>query len=206
MPQRVLLIGATGRLGRHFVQALREQGNSVIALVRDQSASADPNRIRLLEQFSRNGVTLVEGDLEDEASLDRACSDADAVVSCIDHRPDHLRLQVNLARAASKSGSVRRILPSQFGIDSGSMATQGSTTAISSESSNRSSQHVGWRSRLSIPTASRASGSEVLVSSGSQSHLAQRSRSMATVSFASAQWPPRMPRAMPSARLLTTGH
>lgn len=119
MSQRVLLIGATGRLGRLFVDALREEGHTVVALIRhEEGDGANSHRRQLLESFSRNGVMIVHGGLEDEASLDRACSGADAVVSCIDHRPDHLRLQVNLAEAASRSGSVRRILPSQFGIDS----------------------------------------------------------------------------------------
>jgi uncharacterized protein YbjT (DUF2867 family) len=118
MPQRVVLVGATGRLGRHFVDALREEGHTVVALIRHEVDGATPHRRQLLESFSRNGLMIVYGGLEDEGSLDRACSGADAVVSCIDHRPDHLRLQVNLAEAASRSGSVRRILPSQFGIDS----------------------------------------------------------------------------------------
>jgi uncharacterized protein YbjT (DUF2867 family) len=118
MSQRVLLVGATGRLGRHFVSALREQDHTVVALARNDSDGTGSDRRRLLESFSQDGVVLVDGNLEDEASLKRACQDADAVVSCIDHRPDHLRLQVNLAKAAARSGSVRRILPSQFGIDS----------------------------------------------------------------------------------------
>jgi hypothetical protein len=63
-------------------------------------------------------MEVVEGSLEDEDSLARACSNADAVVSCVDHRPDRLRLQANLAKAASRSGKVKRIVPSQFGIDS----------------------------------------------------------------------------------------
>jgi uncharacterized protein YbjT (DUF2867 family) len=118
MSQRVLLIGATGRLGRLFVDALSEEGHTVVALVRHEGEGGNPQRRQLLEGFSRKGVVIVNGGLEDEASLDRACRGADAVISCIDHRPDHLRLQVNLAQAASRSGSIRRILPSQFGIDS----------------------------------------------------------------------------------------
>ncbi len=115
MPQRVLLVGATGRLGRHFVDALTENGHQVVALVRTGARSDQPV---LLDHFASVGVELVEGSLEDQDGLDRACRDTDAVVSCVDHRPDRLRLQANLARAASRSDRVKRIIPSQFGIDS----------------------------------------------------------------------------------------
>ncbi len=118
MPQRVLLIGATGRLGRHFVEALREEGHQVVALVRNRAQGAGPDQRLLLDRFASAGVELVEGSLEDEDGLDRACREADTVVSCVDHRPDRLRLQANLARAASRSDRVKRIMPSQFGIDS----------------------------------------------------------------------------------------
>jgi uncharacterized protein YbjT (DUF2867 family) len=69
MSQRVLLVGATGRLGRHFVSALREQGHTVVALVRNDSDGTGSDRRRLLEIFSQDGVVLVDGNLEDEASL-----------------------------------------------------------------------------------------------------------------------------------------
>jgi uncharacterized protein YbjT (DUF2867 family) len=118
MPQRVLLIGATGRLGRHFVDALTEKEHQVVALVRTGAQGASSDQRPLLDRFASAGVQLVEGSLEDQDGLDRACRGVDAVVSCVDHRPDRLRLQANLARAASRSDRVERIIPSQFGIDS----------------------------------------------------------------------------------------
>lgn len=118
MSQRVLVVGATGRLGRNVVDALIELGHSAVCLVRNEAGGTDPNRSGLLERFQQKGATIIEGQLEDEACLEQACAGAEAVISCVDHRPDHLRLQANLAKAAARSGSVRRILPSQFGIDS----------------------------------------------------------------------------------------
>jgi uncharacterized protein YbjT (DUF2867 family) len=117
IPRRVLLIGASGRLGRHVVDALIEKGHHVVALVRPL-AQANSVRRQLLDRFLRVGVEIVEGSLEDEECLARACRDADAVVSCVDHRPDRLQLQANLARAAGRYRRVKRIVPSQFGIDS----------------------------------------------------------------------------------------
>jgi uncharacterized protein YbjT (DUF2867 family) len=119
MTDRVLLVGATGHVGRHFVHALRRNGHEVLMLLRpDAAKDREGERSFLIESLVRQGANIIEGNLEDPLSLERACAEVDAVVSCIDHRPDHLKLQVALARAAAKSVRVKRIIPSQFGMDS----------------------------------------------------------------------------------------
>jgi uncharacterized protein YbjT (DUF2867 family) len=120
MTECVLVVGATGHIGRHFVQALRNEGRDVLALVRPDTSDdfAGGDRRAVIDSFVRQGARLVEGRLEDVRILERACADADAIVSCIDHRPDHLNLQSTLARIAAKSGRIKRIIPSQFGMDS----------------------------------------------------------------------------------------
>lgn len=119
MTDRVLLIGATGHVGRHFVHALRQNGHEVLMLLRpDVPKDREGERGILIESLLRRGAKIIEGNLEDPLSLERASSEVDAVVSCIDHRPDHLKLQGALARAAAKSVRVKRIIPSQFGMDS----------------------------------------------------------------------------------------
>lgn len=54
---RVFLTGATGLIGSHLAQDLREHGHDVVALVR---ADSDTDHLRALE------CTLVEGDVRDE--------------------------------------------------------------------------------------------------------------------------------------------
>jgi uncharacterized protein YbjT (DUF2867 family) len=119
MTDRVLVVGATGHLGRHFVCALQRNGHDVLMLLRPHTPR-DPQDDRniFIEAQVRQGAKIIDGSLENPASLERVCAEADAIVSCIDHRPDHLELQVPLARAAAKSGRVKRIIPSQFGMDS----------------------------------------------------------------------------------------
>jgi uncharacterized protein YbjT (DUF2867 family) len=68
----VLVVGATGHLGGKAVDALLAQGHSVRALVRDAAAASS---------LGARGVELAVGDLNDRASLDRACAGCDAVVS-----------------------------------------------------------------------------------------------------------------------------
>jgi phenylcoumaran benzylic ether reductase len=117
--RRVLLIGATGRLGRHFVPALSDLGYEVLLLLRPVGQnSVTGYRQSLIDALTRQGAKVLDGSLQDADSLDRACAEADGVVSCIDHQPEHLKLQLALARAAARSGRVKRFIPSQFGIDS----------------------------------------------------------------------------------------
>jgi len=117
MAKHILVVGATGRLGRHFVDVLVGEGHTVTALVREENDSRGDRRA-LLDRFAAQGVRLIAGALDDADSLDRACDSVTEIVSCVDHRPDHLLQQAALAQAAARTGTVQRIIPSQFGIDS----------------------------------------------------------------------------------------
>ncbi|WP_234336956.1 SDR family oxidoreductase [Streptomyces xylophagus] len=92
----VLMVGATGSIGRLAVQAAQRHGLRPRALVRDVRRGEKP----------LPGVELVQGDLEDPASLQGAVGGADAIVlthgSERDGRPD--------ARAHVDYGGVRNIL------------------------------------------------------------------------------------------------
>lgn len=70
-----LVAGATGMLGVEIARLLGERGSKVRALVR---ATANPERLVDLKKL---GAELVEGDLKDAASLDRACHGVRAVIS-----------------------------------------------------------------------------------------------------------------------------
>jgi uncharacterized protein YbjT (DUF2867 family) len=71
----ILVVGATGYLGGRVCQELVAQGKQVTAMVRggDDDARLEPLRAA--------GVELVEGDLKDAASLERACQGMAAVIS-----------------------------------------------------------------------------------------------------------------------------
>ncbi len=72
---KVLVAGATGVLGTEIVRRLRGRGHEVRALVRSTSAPEKTARLR------GPGVTIVEGDLKDPASLAAACGGVNAVIS-----------------------------------------------------------------------------------------------------------------------------
>lgn len=70
----ILVCGATGELGGRIVRRLREAGVSVRALVRPASNS---------EPLRELGAEIVAGDFRDRASLERAVTGAQAVVSTV---------------------------------------------------------------------------------------------------------------------------
>jgi nucleoside-diphosphate-sugar epimerase len=74
-----VVTGATGLLGSHIVEQLRDRGERVRALVRPRS---DTSFLRPL------GVELTIGDLTDPASLRRAVAGADVVYHCAAHVGD----------------------------------------------------------------------------------------------------------------------
>lgn len=67
VPQTVLVVGATGRTGRHVVAGLLEHGVRVRALVRSPLTASLPGE-----------VEVIPGDLEDPASVSTAAKGADA--------------------------------------------------------------------------------------------------------------------------------
>lgn len=71
----ILVVGATGTLGSEICQGLVAADKPVRALVRKTS---EPGKKDVLTKL---GAELVEGDLKDRASLDRACRGATAVMT-----------------------------------------------------------------------------------------------------------------------------
>jgi NADH dehydrogenase len=72
---KTLVIGATGLLGHEISRRLAEAGGAVRALVRPTSDQAKR------AELERLGIELVEGDLKDPASLARACTGVQSVIS-----------------------------------------------------------------------------------------------------------------------------
>ena len=101
---KILVTGATGKVGSRLAQRLAARGDQVRALVRDQARAGE---------LSAAGIDLAVGDLLDAKSLAAAVSDVDAVVHCAAffrgatteqaHAVNDLGTQhlANMARAAS---------------------------------------------------------------------------------------------------------
>ena len=70
MIERVLVVGATGMLGKPVVQALRQRGLIVRAFVRDKEKA---------ERLLGAGYEFAQGDVTDEATVQRALEGCQAV-------------------------------------------------------------------------------------------------------------------------------
>jgi putative NADH-flavin reductase len=71
----VVLFGASGTIGQRIAREARARGHQVTAVVRR------PANVERLE-----GVSVVQGDVTDPASVARVVRDADAVVSAVSPR------------------------------------------------------------------------------------------------------------------------
>ena len=114
MPQhrKVLLVGATGQVGRLVADELLKQGKEVHALVRPHSNA---------DALISKGVSITRGDMMDPASLVKAMSGMDAVVTTAAGYTQHSKGDTvdidtignrNLAEAAKKTGIKRFVLTS----------------------------------------------------------------------------------------------
>src|SRR2546426_8941695 len=108
---RVLIFGATGRTGRELVRQALERGHEVTAFARNPSAL--PIRHERLQ--------VVQGDILDKASIERAVAGQDAVISALGART--LRRSTvlsegtkNILKAMRKHGVNRFVCMSSLGV------------------------------------------------------------------------------------------
>jgi len=111
---KILVLGGTGYIGKHIVEASAKAGHPTFALVRESTVS-HPEKSKLIESFKTSGVTLVYGDLADHESLVKAVKQVDVVISTLGGAQIHD--QVKLIAAIKEAGNIKRFYPSEFGID-----------------------------------------------------------------------------------------
>jgi uncharacterized protein YbjT (DUF2867 family) len=115
MTQNILLAGATGMFGSHIARHLLDQPEARLRLL--VRSSDDAGKKAALKPLLERGAEVVEGDLADPAALDRATQGIDVIISAVQGGPDVIiDGQVALATAGKRNG-VRRILPSDYGMD-----------------------------------------------------------------------------------------
>nr|M1T9X3.1 RecName: Full=Phenylcoumaran benzylic ether reductase IRL1; AltName: Full=Isoflavone reductase-like 1; Short=GbIRL1; Short=IFR-like protein 1 [Ginkgo biloba]AGG40646.1 isoflavone reductase-like protein [Ginkgo biloba] len=111
---RILIIGATGYIGRQVAKASAALGHPTLILVRETTAS-NPEKAQLLESFKSSGITIVHGSLEDHASLVEAIKKVDVVISTVGGA--QIADQLNIIKAIKEVGTIKRFLPTEFGND-----------------------------------------------------------------------------------------
>nr|ACA60729.1 phenylcoumaran benzylic ether reductase 1 [Linum corymbulosum] len=108
---KILVIGGTGYIGKHIVEASAKAGNPTFALVRESTLSS---KSAVIDGFKSLGVTIVVGDVDDHEKLVKTIKEVDIVISALGQQiPD----QVKIIAAIKEAGNVKRFLPSEFGND-----------------------------------------------------------------------------------------
>ncbi|XP_010530827.1 PREDICTED: probable pinoresinol-lariciresinol reductase 3 [Tarenaya hassleriana] len=119
---RVLVIGATGRLGQCLIRFSVESGHPTFALIRDSTFSDLSNSAKI-RSLSDAGATLLKGSLEDEASLEEAVKKVDVVICAIPSK--HVLQQKLLIKVIEQAASIKRFVPSEFGADADKIQISG---------------------------------------------------------------------------------
>jgi uncharacterized protein YbjT (DUF2867 family) len=109
---KVLVIGATGELGRQVAGALAERGGvEVRAFVR-----------RPLPDGDRTVTDVIVGDLRDRTSIERACAGVSSLFLVSSPTSDQVELETNAIEAAERAGVERIVKVSNIpiaGLESG---------------------------------------------------------------------------------------
>lgn len=111
-PQRIVILGGTGFVGRHLVPRLARDGHAITVLTR--------NRDRKRELAVLPRVRLVNADVHDRAALRRQLEGADAAINLVGilnergsdgsgFRKAHVELAASLADACREAGVPRLV-------------------------------------------------------------------------------------------------
>ena len=104
---KILVIGASGYIGKSIVEASALAGHQTFALIQRASLS-DPAKAQTLAKFSSLGVNFVHGYLYDHESLLNAVKLVDVVVSTLfRYLIPH---QLNIIAAIKEAGNVNVLL------------------------------------------------------------------------------------------------
>nr|CAD1834044.1 unnamed protein product [Ananas comosus var. bracteatus] len=105
---KILVIGATGMIGRFLVSASIKAGHPTFILVRTNTVATDHDKAKLVEDFKSRGVVVVTGDLHDHGSLVGAFKQVDVVISAVGHKfREQLADQIKIIRAIKEAGNVK---------------------------------------------------------------------------------------------------
>jgi uncharacterized protein YbjT (DUF2867 family) len=111
MMYKVLVTGATGRVGSHVVRELLQRGASVRAFVRETVRAAE---------LLGDGVELAPGDFADAASVRRAVAGVDGVFLACANDGRQVAYETGVVDAAAATGVRRIVKLSALGAEVGS--------------------------------------------------------------------------------------
>ncbi|XP_043719247.1 isoeugenol synthase 1-like [Telopea speciosissima] len=118
---KILVIGATGYLGKYMVKASVSMGHPTFVYVRPLSPTSSRSKQEMHQEFQSMGVTIFQGELDDHEKLVSIFKQVDVVISTL-AVPQHLD-QLKLINAMKEAGNIKRFLPSEFGNEADRVGT-----------------------------------------------------------------------------------
>jgi hypothetical protein len=120
LPSKLLIIGATGVIGKYITNAILESkprlsSLSLISILTSPATAASPAKEALLSSWKAKGLSVITGDINNADDVRNAYKDVDTVVSCLGR--GGLLEQIELLRLAEESTSVQWFFPSEYGTD-----------------------------------------------------------------------------------------
>ncbi|KAF3782304.1 Bifunctional pinoresinol-lariciresinol reductase 2 [Nymphaea thermarum] len=112
---KVLIVGSTGYLGAWITKACLASSKHQTFLLTSPTTHAIIYKLPLLLSYKQAGATVVEASLDDHESLVSLLSGIDYVISAI--AEEQIEQQLKLVRAMKQVGTIKRFLPSEYGVD-----------------------------------------------------------------------------------------
>ncbi|KAI1336678.1 NAD(P)-binding protein [Xylariaceae sp. FL0016] len=115
---KILLIGATGVIGKYITDAIVSASPPVvqdIAVFTSPATASSLDKQDLLSSWKSRGVYVITGDVNSSNDIAKAYEGVDTVVSCLGR--NGLAIQIELLKLAEESKTVKWFFPSEYGTD-----------------------------------------------------------------------------------------
>ncbi|KAK0642275.1 Isoflavone reductase-like protein P3 [Lasiodiplodia hormozganensis] len=113
--ENVLVIGATGVIGRYITNALVNAQPPFKRIGIYTSAATVEHKAAQIQALKEKGVEVFVGDFNDESKILEVYKGFDTVVSAVGRNV--IAEQINLIKLAEQSPSIKRFFPSEYGTD-----------------------------------------------------------------------------------------
>ncbi|KAI1615094.1 isoflavone reductase [Exophiala viscosa] len=113
--KKLLIIGATGLIGKYITLALVQSKSKFDRIAILTSADTVQNKVQEIEDLKKEGVDIIVGDVTNFKDVVDAYRDIDTVISAVGRNV--IEHQVELIRLANDSDTVHRFFPSEYGTD-----------------------------------------------------------------------------------------
>lgn len=118
LPSKLLIIGATGNIGKHIANAVifaEPRIASQILVLTSLATASSPEKQTLLSSWKSQGVSVITGDISSADDVRNAYSGVDTVISCLGRNA--IASQIELLKLAEASKDVKWFFPSEYGTD-----------------------------------------------------------------------------------------